>query len=235
MKKLCGGGYNMGAILWRKNKELMNNKKKLLFLMILMVILTIMIIFRKIEVQDIMFGIPIFNCMLFWLFLFTVEDFVYAEGVLGTKIIIKDIWLGNMFLINIFSFIFSFIQVIIFLIVNNKWGGLSFINILDFIIAFIIGTSLIAFATFYISDYSKMKNIISSIGGVVNIAVFIYILIAKGNLSNIYEYRFYLFIISVVLLGFSIIIVDKYSNTEKFIMNVKNLGQTYDNASTLDE
>lgn len=225
----------MGAILWKKNKELMNNKKKLFLVFLILVVTMVVLIVNPIELRDTVFGLPVFNSILFWLLLFSIEDFVYAEGVLGTNITIKEMWIGNIIMINLFSFISSVVQSAIILRITNKLGQITFINFFDGISAFVIGLGLVAFATFYISDYSKIRNIVSSVGGIINIAILGYMVVVSGNLNKVYQYRFYVLVISILLSGFSVISVYNFSSSEKFIMNIKNLGQAYDNASNIDE
>jgi hypothetical protein len=233
-RKLHGGGYKMNALFWKKNKELLNSKKFIVVLFI-SAIITVFMIIRPIELNKLIFGLFLFNSLLYWIILFSIEDFIFAEAILGTKIAIKDIWLNNIIVNNLYSFIGAIIQLTIVLGVTNRLKDIEFINILDCIMSIMIGFGLTAFSTFYISDYSKIRNLISSIGGIINILLFFYMISVRGNIYILYENRYYVLTVSLILLLFSARFVLKFTNSEKFIINIKKIGQAYDNSKSIDE
>ncbi len=112
---------------------------------------------------------------------------------------------------------------------------MTVINIVHFIISMISGSGLIAFSTYYISDYSKTRNIISSIGGSFNLAILIYVIVTKGRAEIIYSNIVLLFGMSIILGVASIVMVCKYSRIEAFVNNIKKSSDSYNNKNYIDE
>lgn len=228
-------GIVMKALYWKKFKEIENSKKKVLFIAVLLIAVTGFLIVVPINTNYLMYGLPLFNGLVFWILFFSVEDFVFAESILGTKLSIKDMWFSSILLFNLVSFLISLIQIAIITVSLNRFNDIGVECIFHIFVAFLTAGGLTAFSTYYISDYSKMRNFISSIGGIVNVIILAYILMQSGKISLLYKYRIYLCGISILLLGYSVVMVFYKSSSEKFVNNIKKLGQAYDNVKTLDE
>lgn len=225
----------MSALFWKKMKEICNHRVRLIITIISPIISTIWIVMNPIEIKYLVFSLPLFNIFLFWLLLFSVEDFVYAEVVLATKIKIKDMWITSIAMISLVSLVSVLIEFFVILLIANRFNEVTIVTIIDFIMAYIIGLGLLAFSTYYISDYSNQRNIVSSVGGVINLLILGYIIINNGAIEIIYSNKILMFCVSIVLFLYSYLIVCKFSCAERFIVNIKKIGQAYDNHQSIDE
>lgn len=225
----------MSAILWKKIKEISNQKFKIAIIILLPILISVSLILNPISFNRLCISLPLLNIILSWILMFSVEDFVYAEVVFGTGISIWDMWLLNIGCIIITGFIYTIFQFtfILFFIDINQHINLIFIC--KILISFITGIGLICFSTYYICDYSKKRNYISSIGGIFNFIVLGYILMTNGNVTLISSHLLPLFIVSFILAVFSIIMVYRYNKIEDFINNIKQLSDNYDNKNYIDE
>lgn len=226
----------MKALFWKKLKELYINKIRIVASAMVPLLYIFGMIYQGYSFDDILFLFPIITIILCWIILYSVEDIIFAEVVLGTGITIKDIWLFNLFFEVVIGFLYSIILVVITYLIKFNDTIITFNNIFTLFFAFVCGLGLISFATFYVSDYSRIKNIFSSIGAIVNIAIIIFVFAAPKWVAIIVDNGFTLIItISLLLCLISYYIVKNFSNPEKFVMNIKKLGLTYENNQSIDE
>lgn len=225
----------MPAILWKKIKEIRNQKFKIAILILLPILISASLILNPISINKLCISLPLLNIILSWIIMFSVEDFVYAEVVFGTGISIWDMWLLNIGCIILTGFIYTMLQFTFILYFTEIYQHINISIICKMLISFIIGIGLICFSTYYICDYSKKRNYISSIGGIFNFIVLGYILMTYGNVTLISSHLLPLFIASFILTIFSLIMVYRYNKIEDFINNIKQLSDGYDNKNYIDE
>ena len=141
-------------------------------------------------------------------------------------------WRFNMMYIIVTAALYTGIETVLvsFLGVEN-----CRIDWLQLIISFCCGCGLVCFATCYISDYSKVKNYISSAGGLCNFVILGYICMTYGKATLLVKYLNPLFALSIILAVFSVGIVYKFSRIEKFVNNVSQLSEGYENKNFIDE
>ena len=169
----------MTAVLWKKIKEISNQKFKIAILILLPIAISVLLIINPININNISSSLPLLNIILCWIIMFNIEDFVYAEVVFGTGISIWDMWLINIGCIIATGFFYTILQ---FTFIIYFTGIYQHIN------ATLISTHLLP-----------------------------------------------LFIVSLILAVYSIVMVCKYSKIENFVNNVKQLSDGYDNKNYIEE
>ncbi len=225
----------MNAVLWKKIKGICNQKFKIVLLIVLPIVISVLLIMNPMPITNLSISLPLFNIIFCWCIMFNVEDFVYAEVVFGTGIRIWDMWLVNIGCIIVTGFVHTILQFVLIACFANACMYINLTIICKMLISFIIAFGLICFSTYYICDYSKKKNYISSIGGIFNIVILGYIVMTLGDVKLISLYLIPIGIVSVILAVFSIVMVYKYSKIENFINNIKKFSDVYENKNYLDE
>ncbi len=225
----------MTAVLWKKIKEISNQKFKIAILILLPIAISVLLIINPININNISSSLPLLNIILCWIIMFNIEDFVYAEVVFGTGISIWDMWLINIGCIIATGFFYTILQFTFIIYFTGIYQHINLIVICKMIISFITGFGLICFSTHYICDYSKKRNYISSIGGIFNFVILSYIVMTYCNATLISTHLLPLFIVSLILAVYSIVMVCKYSKIENFVNNVKQLSDGYDNKNYIEE
>ncbi|HWT73195.1 MAG TPA: hypothetical protein VN258_00510 [Mobilitalea sp.] len=225
----------MRALLWKKEKELSTNIIRVIASAILPIIILVSMILQKYSFIEIMVLLPMVTIILLWMALYSIEDIVFAEVVLGTNITFKDFWLFNLLFESMIGLVYSFILGLFTYLLRYHDTSINFNTLLQIVISFVNGFGLIAFATFYISNYSKVRNMISSIGAIFNISIIVVVFATPNIARLLIEYRYLLLLASVLLTITSYLAVTKFSNIEDFIVNIKKMGQAYDNSRSIDE
>ncbi|BCJ92728.1 hypothetical protein acsn021_02970 [Anaerocolumna cellulosilytica] len=225
----------MGALCWKKGKEILTNKIKLVVSLFLPVLVFGWIVYNKNTMENIFFIFPLVSILLFWLVMFSIEDYIYTEAILGTNVTLKDVWVSNLFLTTFVGFFYSLVLSIIYLVFTNQMHVIFEIGFLvNMMSGLIIGGGLVAFSTFYISNYSKLRQTISSIGSIGSLALLVVLLLTDQKMI-ILENKSLLVMILAVTGLLSFVVVDKYSSPEAFLCNIKKLGQVYEDKQTTDE
>lgn len=222
----------MDALVWKKLMEIKNQKMKIVVILAFPFLISRFLIIKPIQGAELAVSLPLFNFIVCWILMFSIEDFVYAEVVFGTGINIWKMWRFNMMYIIVTAALYTGIETVLvsFLGVEN-----CRIDWLQLIISFCCGFGLVCFATCYISDYSKVKNYISSAGGLCNFVILGYICMTYGKATLLVKYLNPLFALSIILAVFSVGIVYKFSRIEKFVNNVSQLSEGYENKNFIDE
>lgn len=222
----------MDALLWKKLMEIKNQKIKTAVILVFPFLISMILIMKPLQGDGLAVSLPLFNLIICWLLMFNIEDFVYAEVVFGTGIDIWKMWRFNMMYIISTAAFYVRIEIVMISVLGT--GNYS-IDIVKLLISFGCGCGLICFATCYISDYSKLKNYISSIGGIFNFIILGYICVTYGKSDLLIKYLNPLFAMSIVLAILSIGIVYKLSRIEKFVNNIKQLSNGYEDKNFIDE
>lgn len=222
----------MDALLWKKLMEIKNQKIKIAVILVFPFLVGILLIIKPIQGTGLAVSLPLFNLMVCWLLMFSIEDFVYAEVVFGTGIDIWKMWSFNMMYIIVTAALYTGIEAVLIAFLGTENGRMDMLQLL---FSFCCGCGLICFATCYISDYSKAKNYVSSVGGIFNFLILGYICMTYGKAALLEQYLNPLFVVSIVLAVLSIGSVYKFSRIEKFVNNIRQLSDGYENKNFIDE
>lgn len=233
----------MEAIMWKKIKELKKNKIRMAAFIALPIVILSWLIFENVPFKYIVAYFPMIIVLLYSIITFSIEDFIFAEVVLSTNITIKKMWLSNIIFILFSGYFYSNILIIITNLCRNNLIGIynisqfSFNN--DYIIknlgCILLSAGFLSFSTFYISSYSYIRQIISSIGSIINIVLIGAPILFPSCFNILAEYNLLLYSISIILIIFSYLIITYLSNPEELIVNLQNLGKTYESTQTIDE
>ncbi|SET03369.1 hypothetical protein [[Clostridium] polysaccharolyticum] len=222
----------MDALLWKKFKEIKNQRIRTAVILAFPFLISIILIINPVHGVGLSASLPLFNLMICWLLMFNIEDFVFAEVVFGTGINIWKMWCFDMLYSIITAAFYTGIEILLLSVLG---AGNYRIDIVKLFVSFCCGCGLICFATCYICDYSKLKNYISSIGGIFNFLLLGYICVTYGQAVWLIKYLNPLFAVSIILAVFSIVIVYKFSRIEKFVNNIRKLSDGYENKNFIDE
>lgn len=228
----------MKALLWKKVKEIKRNKVKLLAALMLPIIMLGWMLILKINFKYIVSYFPLMVILLDSVILFSIEDFVFAEVILCTNIKIKDIWGSNIIFLNLIGYVYSNILILLSVFLC-KYIDLSctinYISIIQNLSCILVGIGFLAFSTVHVSSYSYFRQILGSIGAIINIMFFIAPMVYPKVFLFYDRFSLVILLAAMILFVISYLIVTFLSKTEELIKNLQSLNKTYKDTQTIDE
>ncbi|MCB2362193.1 hypothetical protein [Clostridium estertheticum] len=224
----------MNALLWKKVNEMKQNKYRMGALIIVPILFLVILLINKRQLRYIVSYFPLMIILLNAVIMFSIEDLVMSEIIFATRLSIKKIWEFNIFIITISGYIYSNIILLVYILIN----GLGSISIGDFfnnLFCIVIGCGLIGFSTLHLSDYSTVKQWVSSIGAVFNLILMIALLAIPFMLEILTRYEYNLVAASLFMFLISYLILRFKSSKENLIINVQSLSKVYSDTQTIDE
>ncbi|WP_294359432.1 hypothetical protein [uncultured Clostridium sp.] len=229
----------MKALMWKKINEIKRNKIRLAAIFLAPIGILSWFLIINIKFNDIVSYFPIITILLFSLILFSIEDFVFADVVLSTNITIKKLWSSNIILVTVFGYIYSNLLLLILKFLSLTFNtSLYFVegrSIIQNILCLLVGLGCLSFSTFYISNYSYVRQVISSIGAVFNIILCLSPIMLPVVFEVLNKYNIILYVLSLVFFIISYVTVNYLSNKEELIINLQSLSKTYIDTQTIDE
>ncbi|MBS4535128.1 hypothetical protein GOQ29_05780 [Clostridium sp. D2Q-14] len=220
----------MEALIWKRLKEIKGSKTKTITYYLLPFIYGGILLIMNVP-QDIIVGYYCFGIILMTsLFHWNVEDIIYSEVLLSTNISPFKFWITNSLLISIIGFIYSMIILLVFSFIyyifsGNIFGG-CIIPFIQGFVNFFMGLAMISIATLHYVDFSKIKQYLTSILGIINfIFPFIHIFFYK-YLEVSYK-MIGMYLLSGIIMMIIVIFIAIKSKKENLIRNTKKLVNMY--------
>ncbi|QOR36625.1 hypothetical protein IMX26_07410 [Clostridium sp. 'deep sea'] len=227
----------MKAILWKKYLNIKKNKVKTLLFLLMPIVYFILNTIKEININTTIAYFPFICTLLSNLCNWSLEDLVYTEVILTSKINIKSIWKANHLFIAIAGYCYSltvlFIAVITSSILYNNVHGISVLAVLMCFFFVLADIAILANSTVHYSDFSKLKQIYSSIFGIASIALPTLFLFKTQYFAVNPLYFSGIVGGSIILLYVANLIVNT-TNNESLIINMQKLQIGYINSVILE-
>lgn len=216
----------MTALIWKKYKNIVKNKKNAMrFFLLPIVIMLGLFLFGESPEASVFY----LQFVLVLLGLFTdqmdLENMIYKEYTIYTPMTLKKSWIINSFIIWIINFLYSLILIIMgyfaYWCVFAKLY-VPFLSLLKTVINGVSGFGFILFGTQYEIDHTKWKQYLYFVW-IPAVILLIFLLDEKSKkLPTGFDLCIYLGLCSIVLIVVALII-NKNINTEKYILSLEHV------------
>ncbi|WP_054942484.1 hypothetical protein [Paenibacillus ihuae] len=229
----------MRALMWKKYNEFQRSKIRMLVFFILPAAYLFLLLMLNIKTENIIAFYSLSVILLQTFVFFSIEELVSTEVILATNTSIKKIWLVNLLYTAVIGFIYSNIILWLAVLSGPFLFGIDF-NIttkamLHNVLNIVIGASIIGFSTIHYSDYSKFKQVLASVAGLLIYAnPFLFLFYYGKEIHVSLQLTGLSFVLALFVLWFSYWIVNN-PNKENLIINTQKLLKTFEESNTIEE
>lgn len=222
----------MDALIWKKYIEIRTNKTKTIIFFISPIIYFLFLHMYGVQYRTIVsffsLAFTLFSSLIHW----NVEDLVYSEALLVTRLDTKKSWRINYIFVSILGNIYAYIVLFICTFILNMIGNIEFHLSIDIVIQnlcnILLSMAILGMGTLQYSDFSKAKQIFTSVFSILSIAAPV-ALVVYGNM--VYLTRV-IVIIELVLSSVLILageLIMRLTSNERLIFNIQKMVDGYMN------
>lgn len=222
----------MNALIWKKYIGIKTNKTKTLLFFISPIIYFIILFMYGVQFEIIIsflsLAFTLFTSMIHW----NVEDLVYSEALLVTSMDSKKSWRLNYIFISILGNVYAYLVLLVGTLILQICGVIEYhfssTVFMQNACNIFIGMAILGMGTLQYSDFSKMKQLFTSIFSIMSIVVPIG-LVVVGNSIHITKMIIMIELIASILLVLIGEIIVRTASNEKLIFNMQKMVDGYIN------